>query len=87
MKEEDIMEKEQNTVELTRSMYKELKSMNREQMQKVLTNIYQQGVESVEHGAVELESLREEIGKINGIGEKRLDEIMAVIESYISPAK
>ncbi len=81
------MEKEQNTVELTRTMYKELKAMNREQMQKVLTNIYQQGVESVEHGAVELESLREEIGKINGIGEKRLDEIMAVIESYISPAK
>ena len=87
MKEEDIMEKEQNTVELTRSMYKELKSMNREQMQKVLTNIYQQGAESVEHGAIELERLREEIGKINGIGERRLDEIMAVIESFISPAK
>lgn len=81
------MEKEQNTVELTRSMYKELKSMNREQMQKVLTNIYQQGAESVEHGAIELERLREEIGKINGIGERRLDEIMAVIESFISPAK
>ena len=78
------MEKEQNTVELTRTMYKELKAMNREQMQKVLTNIYQQGAESVEHGAIELESLREEIGKINGIGEKRLDEIMAVIESFIS---
>ena len=81
------MEKEQNTVELTRTLYKELKSMNREQMQKVLTNIYQQGAESVEHGAIEFESLREEIGKINGIGEKRLDEIMAVIESFISPAK
>jgi len=81
------MEKEQNTVELTRTLYKELKAMNREQMQKVLTNIYQQGAESVEHGAIEFESLREEIGKINGIGEKRLDEIMAVIESFISPAK
>ena len=81
------MENEQKTVELTRSLYKELKAMNREQMQKVLTNIYQQGAESVEHGAIELESLREEIGKINGIGEKRLDEIMAVIESFISPAK
>lgn len=81
------MEKEQNTVELTRILYKELKAMNREQMQKVLSNIYQQGAGSVEHGAIELESLREEIGKINGIGEKRLDEIMAVIESIISPAK
>ena len=81
------MEKEQNTVELTRILYKELKAMNREQMQKVLSNIYQQGAGSVERGAIELESLREEIGKINGIGEKRLDEIMAVIESIISPAK
>ena len=81
------MENEQKTVELTRTLYKELKAMNREQMQKVLTNIYQQGAESVEHGAIELESLREEIGKINGIGEKRLDEIMAVIESFISAAK
>lgn len=43
------MEKEQNTVELTRSLYKEIKAMNREQMQSVLTNIYQQGAESVEH--------------------------------------
>ena len=81
------MEKEQNTVELTRSLYKEIKSMNRDQMQKTLTNIYQQGVDSVEHGAIEFESLREEIGKINGIGEKRLDEIMEVIESFISPAE
>ena len=81
------MENEQNTVELTRALYKELKSMNREQMQRVLTDIYQQGVNSVEHGAVELESLRDEIGKINGIGEKRLDEIMAVIESFLSPAE
>lgn len=38
------MEKEQNTVELTRSMYKEIKSMNRDQMQQVLTNIYDQGL-------------------------------------------
>ena len=81
------MEKEQNAVELTRSIYKEIKTMNREQMQKVLTNIYQQGVDSIEHGEIEFESLREEIGKINGIGEKRLDEIMAVIESFISPAR
>lgn len=81
------MEKDQNNVELTRTLYKELKSMNREQMQKVLTDIYYQGVRSVEHGAVDTESLRAEIGKINGIGEKRLDEIMAVIKSFISPAE
>ena len=60
------MEKEQNTVELTRAMYKEIKAMNRDQMQQVLTNIYDQGAKSVEHGAIEFESLREEISKING---------------------
>lgn len=81
------MVKEQNTLELTRTQYKEFKLMNRAQIQKVLTNIYNQGVESVETGAIELASLRKELSKINGIGEKRLDEIMAVIESYISPAK
>lgn len=81
------MEKEQNTVELTRSMYKEIKSMNRDQMQQVLTNIYDHGAKSVENVAIEFESLREEIGKINGIGEKRLDEIMAIIESFIVPAE
>lgn len=81
------MENEQKTVELTRAMYKEIKAMNRDQMQQVLTNIYDQGAKSVEHGAIEFESLREEIGKINGIGEKRLDEIMAVIESFISHAE
>jgi len=86
-KEENIMEKEEQGFVLPRSMYKELKAMNREQMQKVLADIYDKGAKSVEHGAVEFECLRDEIGKINGIGEKRLDEIMAVIESFLSPAE
>ena len=41
------MKKTDTIVDLTRSMYKELKSMNREQMQQVLANIYEQGVKSV----------------------------------------
>lgn len=32
---------------------------------------------------VELDELRNEIGGIKGVGEKRLDEIMAVIEKYL----
>lgn len=71
---------ENNGFELSRAMYKELKSMNREKMQQVLTGIYQQGVESAEVASVDTDKLREELSKINGIGEKRLDEIMAVIE-------
>ena len=69
--------------ELPRSLYKELKAMNREQMQNVLTDIYRQGAESVETASVDLDELRKAIGNINGIGDKRLDEIMRVIDDFV----
>ena len=78
------MEEKKKGFELTRALYKEFKSMNRDKMQEVLTKIYLQGVQSVETTSVDLNKLRDEIGKINGIGEKRLDEIMAVIESFVN---
>lgn len=68
--------------ELPRSLYKELKAMNREQMQNVLTDIYRQGAESVD-----LNELRTAIGQINGIGKKRLDEIMNVTEQFVEGNK
>ncbi|SDB41029.1 hypothetical protein SAMN02910317_02054 [Ruminococcaceae bacterium FB2012] len=77
------MAEEKEVFELPRSMYKELKNMNRERMQEVLTNIYKQGVQSAEVASVDLDTLRAEIGKIKGIGEKRLDEIMVVIEKVM----
>ena len=73
--------------ELPRSLYKEIKNMNRDKMQEVLKNIYNQGVESVETASIDLDELRTAIGKINGIGEKRLDEIMSVIEQFIDGDK
>ncbi len=72
---------------LSRQLYKEIKNMNRDKMQEVLKNIYNQGVESVETASVDLDELRTAIGKINGIGEKRLDEIMSVIEQFIEGNK
>ena len=33
---------------------------------------------------VDLDELRKEIGNINGIGEKRLDEIMRVIDDFVN---
>lgn len=53
-------------------------------MQTVLTDIYHQGAESVEAVSVDLDELRKAIGSINGIGEKRLDEIMDVIEKFVA---
>ena len=78
------MEEEKKGFELSRALYKEFKSMKREKMQEVLTNIYLQGVQSVETASVDLDKLREELSKISGIGEKRLNEIMAVIDSFVN---
>ena len=75
---------EEKGFELPRSLYKEFKKMSREQMQAVLTYIYHQVAESVEAVSVDLDELRKAIGNINGIGEKRLDEIMAVIKGFLS---
>ena len=75
---------EEKGFELSRNLYKEFKNMNREKMQTVLTNIYKQGAESVETASVDLDELRKAIGNINGIGEKRLDEIMQVIERFVN---
>ena len=74
---------EENGFELSRALYTEIKNMNREQMQNVITNIYKQGAESAEVASVDLDELRKAIGSINGIGEKRLDEIMTVIERFV----
>lgn len=74
---------EEKGFELSRALYKEIKNMNREQMQNVITNIYKQGAESAEVASVDLDELRKAIGSINGIGEKRLDEIMTVIERFL----
>ncbi|MBQ6634417.1 MAG: hypothetical protein IJH80_09575 [Ruminococcus sp.] len=78
---------EEKGFELSRNLYKEFKNMNREKMQTVLTNIYKQGAESVETAGVDLDELRKAIGNINGIGEKRLDEIMQVIERFVNNAE
>lgn len=78
---------EEKGFELSRNLYKEFKNMNREKMQTVLTNIYKQGAASVETASVDLEELRKAIGNINGIGEKRLDEIMQVIERFVNHAE
>ena len=74
---------EEKGFELSRALYKEIKNMNREQMQNVITNISKQGAESAEVASVDLDELRKAIGSINGIGEKRLDEIMTVIERFV----
>lgn len=52
-----------------------------------MADIYANAAEDIaENNAVpfDMEKLRKEIGEIKGVGESRLNEIMAVIESNLS---
>lgn len=77
------MAEEKEGFVLSRALYKEIKSMNRDRLQDVLTNIYLDGAKSAGSSSVDLDVLRTEIGKIKGVGESRLNEIMAVIEKAL----
>lgn len=67
---------------IDRDTYKKIKKMNREE----LTNfILQYGDELLgEQGkTIDLPALETELSKIKGIGGKRLEEIMVVIEKFL----
>ena len=66
---------------LDRATYKKIKGMTREEMQNFLTNYYNNVMEDAP--SLELGKLKKEIGSIKGVGEKRLDEIMAVIKLHL----
>lgn len=68
---------------LDRATYKKIKGMTREEMQNFLTNYYNNVIEDAEALTFDLDELRKELGGIKSIGEKRLDEIMAVIEKHL----
>ncbi len=74
---------------LDRTLYKQIKNMNRDEMEGFLKRIFENGYKkainenAVEGSSVDLDKMREEIGKINGIGAKRLDEVMAALEKAI----
>ena len=69
---------------IDRETYKEIKKMNREELTKFILKygdelLEQQGVKST----LDLTVLEERLSKINGIGSKRLEEIMTVIENFL----
>ncbi len=63
--------------------YKKIKGMTRKEMQNFLTNYYNNVMEDANVPTLYLRELRKEIGGIKGVGEKRIDEIMAVIERQL----
>lgn len=68
---------------LDRATYKKIKGMTREEMQNFLTNYYNNVMADAEAPILDLSELRTELGSIKGVGEKRLDEIMAVIKKHL----
>ena len=69
---------------IDRDTYKSIKKMNREELTKFILKygdelLEQQGIKST----LDLTVLEERLSKINGIGSKRLEEIMTVIEEFL----
>ena len=74
---------------LTRDLYRSIKSMNRETMEKTINNIYDMGAkDALENAVIDLDigKIRTESGAVSGIGEKRLEQIMEIIQRNIKEA-
>lgn len=69
---------------LDRALYKTIKNMNKERMSDFLNEVYNMGVKDTAADSVNMDTLREKIGSIKGIGESRLNEIMDVIIQEIN---
>ncbi len=69
--------------QLDRATYKQIKSMDKARMTAFLSDIYMSGKEESGSAELDFDKLREEIAQIKGIGESRLNEIMAVIEKHL----
>lgn len=72
---------------LDRELYRQIKRMDKSQLNRVLNNIYEQGREDAakEFTVTEInyDKIRSEISSIKGIGETRTDQIMAILEANL----
>ena len=76
----------EDIITLSRETYKKIKGFNRNQMQSFLQDISKSAADDTATSnavSLDMEKLRKEIGEIKGIGENRLNEIMAVIEKNL----
>lgn len=74
---------------LTRDLYRKIKSMDKAAMEQTLNNIYEMGAnDALDNAVIDLDigRIRSEIGAVNGIGEKRLEQIMEIIQRDITEA-
>ena len=72
---------------MDRAMYKKVKGMDREHLEQTFKNVYKIGYDKAKEESsvsVDLEKLRSDLKLIKGVGETRLNEIMAVIEIHMN---
>ena len=67
---------------IDRDTYKKIKKMNREELTKFILQ-YGDELLGSEGKTIDLPALEAELSKIKGIGGKRLEETMTVIEKFI----
>ena len=68
---------------IDRDTYKKIKKMNREELTKFILR-YGDELMGSEGKTIDLPALQAELSKIKGIGDKRLEEIMGVIEKFLN---
>lgn len=67
---------------IDRDTYKKIKKMNREELTNFIIK-YGNELLGSESKTIDLPALEAELSKIKGIGGKRLEEIMTVIENFL----
>ena len=75
---------------LDRTLYRSIKKMDRVALEGLLNNIFESGrkkgneeaVANVDDSAIDLRELEKDIKAIKGVGEKRAEEIMSLIEKH-----
>ena len=68
---------------IDRDTYRSIKRMNRTELMDFLDRYSNHLLEN-EESIIDLSALRQELSKRNGVGQKRLDEIMAVLEKFLN---
>ena len=72
---------------IDRETYKQTKKMDREKMSQFLTDIYDMGYEDGKAEYISLIEIEKRFSQINGIGKKRVKELMDVLVEYLTECK
>lgn len=76
----DNMKNEQKVID--RDTYRAIKKMSREELQDFLMR-YANGLLENDGKSIDLREVEKDLRQIKGIGDKRIEEIMAVIEKHL----